>query len=117
MPSLSHACRQQIGGLLRQLCTGLGAKQLTVAARGLLASSAGVRSATLEALPHTPSLSQGSFILLCAPMQSLLCICAPYLQSHPSPTAMHPGLEGLLLACWRLMYIHAACRDMARLQP
>ena len=79
----SVACRQSIGGLLRQLCTGLGARQLPVAARGLLAASAGVRSATLEALPYSPSLSQGEqscAYVLARGMQAESSPCVPRLQ-------------------------------------
>ena len=72
MPS-SHrhcCCREKVGELLSQVCSGVGAEEMTAALQGLLAAAAHVRAAAIAAMLDVPAFAEGAHL---APL-STLCL-------------------------------------------
>ena len=52
-------CREKIGELLSQVCSGVGKEELPAALQGLLAAAAHVRAAAIVALLDVPAFAEG----------------------------------------------------------
>ena len=52
-------CREKIGELLSQVCSGVGPQEMTAALQGLLAAAAPVRAAAIAAMLDVPAFAEG----------------------------------------------------------
>ena len=55
-----HECREKIGELLSQVCSGVGTEEVAAALQGLLAAAAHVRAAAIVALLDVPVFAEGT---------------------------------------------------------
>lgn len=55
-----HECREKIGELLSQVCSGVGTEEVAAALQGLLAAAARVRAAAIVALLDVPVFAEGT---------------------------------------------------------
>ena len=53
-------CREKIGELLSQVCSGVGTEEVPAALQGLLAAAAHVRAAAIVALLDVPVFAEGA---------------------------------------------------------
>lgn len=56
-------CREKIGELLSQVCSGVSTQELPAALQGLLAAAAHVRAAAIVALLDVPAFAEGTLFL------------------------------------------------------
>lgn len=54
------ACRDKVGELLSQVCSGVGQEEMTAALQGLLAAAAHVRAAAITAMLDVPAFAEGA---------------------------------------------------------
>ena len=57
-------CRDKVGELLSQVCSGVGTQEMSAALQGLLAAAAHVRAAAITAMLDVPAFAEGACPLL-----------------------------------------------------
>ena len=70
-------CREKIGELLSQVCSGVGTEEVAAALQGLLAAPAHVRAAAIVALLDVPAFAEGI-------LRSCNCTCQGICDNIPS---------------------------------
>lgn len=61
-------CREKVGELLSQVCSGVGTQEMGAALQGLLAAAAHVRAAAITALLDVPAFAEGAQTHLSCPV-------------------------------------------------
>lgn len=88
-------CRENVGELLSQVCSGVGTEEMTAALQGLLAAAAHVRAAAIAAMLDVPAFAEGAhpsshtahIATLCSyQMPSIQCGSTPKRTGTPSST-------------------------------
>ena len=68
------ACRDLVGELLSQVCSGVGQQEMAAALQGLLAAAAHVRAAAITAMLDVPAFAEGAYPTRFELVSSEMCL-------------------------------------------